>query len=260
MKISIITPSFNQGEFIEDTIRSVLAQDHDDVEHIVMDGGSTDGTRSVLSRYPHLKWTSERDGGQSNAINTGFRQATGEILAWLNSDDYYEPNVFGDIARYFAEHPDCMLLFGDITFVDRNGHSLFGYSGDTISYERLIACPEIVRQPSMFWRRDVVRELGGVDESLHLVMDFDFFLRVGARYRFHYLARNLSYYRYYTENKSLSMERRQLREIYHVYRKNGVRFTWPVVRFLLSKSAHAYGLAPVLRPLAGFFRRRGTPA
>jgi glycosyltransferase involved in cell wall biosynthesis len=259
MKISIITPSYNQGEFIEDTIRSVLDQDHDDVEHLVMDGGSTDGTRAILSGYPHLKWTSERDGGQSNAINKGFRKATGEILAWLNSDDYYEPNVFGDIARYFAEHPDCMFLFGDITFVNKDRQPLFAFTGGTISYERLIACPDIVRQPSMFWRRDVVRELGGVDESLHLVMDFDFFLRIGRRYRFHYLPRNLSYYRYYTENKSLSMARRQVREIYHVYRKNGVHFTWPVVRYLLAKVASAYGLAPVVKPLADMFKSRRRP-
>jgi glycosyltransferase involved in cell wall biosynthesis len=259
MRISIVTPSYNQGEFIEDTIRSVLDQDHEDVEHLVMDGGSTDSTRSVLARYSHLKWTSERDGGQACAINKGFRQATGEILAWLNSDDYYEPNVLGDVARYFGAHPDCMILFGDITFVDRDRKPLFGYSGDGISYQRLIACPEIVRQPSMFWRRDVVRELGGVDESLHLVMDFDFFLRIGARYPFHHLARNLSCYRYYVENKSLSMARRQLREIYRVYRKNGVPFTWPVIRFLLSKSAHAYGLAPFLRPLARLAGTGGAP-
>jgi len=259
MKISIVTPSYNQGEFIEDTIRSVLDQDHDDVEHIVMDGGSTDGTRAVLAKYPHLQWTSERDGGQSDAINKGFRRATGEILAWLNSDDYYEPHVLGDVVRYFSEHPDCMILFGDITFVNRNRDPLFGFAGDSISYERLIANPEILRQPSMFWRRDVVRELGGVDESLHLVMDFDFFLRIGARYPFHYLARNISCYRYYAENKSLSMARRQLREIYDVYRKNGVPFSWPVVRFLLSKGAHAYGLAPLLRPLAGFVQARRIP-
>jgi glycosyltransferase involved in cell wall biosynthesis len=130
----------------------------------------------MLARYPHLKWTSGRDSGQSDALSKGFRRATGKILAWLNSDDYYEPNVLGDIARY----------------------------------------------------------------------------------RFHYPARNLTCYRYSTENKSLSMARRQLREIYHVYRKNAVPFPCPVVKFLLSKSAHAYGLAPVLRPLAGMSRGRRT--
>ena len=105
MRLSIITPSLNQCEFIEETIHSVMNQDHHDVEHIVIDGGSTDNTVSILRKYPHLRWTSEKDTGQSNAINKGFQQATGEIIAWLNSDDYYEDHIFGDIVQYFETHP-----------------------------------------------------------------------------------------------------------------------------------------------------------
>jgi glycosyltransferase involved in cell wall biosynthesis len=249
MRISIITPSFNQAGYIEQTILSVMRQDHDDVEHLVMDGGSSDETVALLKKYPHLRWVSEKDSGQSNAINRGFRKATGDIVAWLNSDDFYEENVFGDVVRYFEAHAECMLLYGDITFVDASGKVLFRATGETIDYERLIACPDIVRQPSFFWRRTLIEELGGVDEDLHLVMDFDFFLRIGKRYRFHYLARNLSFYRYYETNKSLSMVRRQVREMFRVYRKNNIRLSARILRFLTAKYVYSYGFMRTLRSI-----------
>jgi glycosyltransferase involved in cell wall biosynthesis len=249
MKISIITPSFNQAAYIEETIRSIMHQDHDDLEHIVIDGGSTDETVAVLKKYAHLRWVSEKDSGQSNAINKGFRKSTGDIVAWLNSDDYYEANIFGEIVRYFETHADCMMLYGDITFVDTAGKTLFRAVGETIDLESLIACPDIVRQPSFFWRREVVDEVGGVDENLSLVMDFDFILRIARRHRFHYLARNLSFYRYYETNKSLSMVRRQVREMFRVYRKNGVPLTPRILRFLAAKYAYSYGAVRSLRSL-----------
>jgi glycosyltransferase involved in cell wall biosynthesis len=240
MKISIITPSFNQGAFIEQTIRSVMVQDCKEVEHIVIDGGSTDDTVSILSRYPHLKWTSEKDSGQSGAINKGFAMASGDVVAWLNSDDYYEKDIFGEIVGYFTSHPDCQCLYGDITFVDRQGHELSKVIGDTINLESLIRCPDIVRQPSCFWRKEILKEVGTLDESLHLVMDFDLFLRISKRYPMHYLHRNLSYYRYYDENKSLSRVRRQVKEIYRVYRKNGIRLNVGAVRFLVGKYLQSF--------------------
>jgi len=255
MKISIVTPSFNQGVFIEQTIRSVQEQDHDAVEHIVVDGGSTDGTVDVLRRYPHLRWVSEKDKGQSDALNKGFRMATGEIVAWLNSDDWYEPNVLGDVGRYFAAHPECMILYGDITFVDKQGKRLYAIAGGTLSYERLIECPDSVRQPSTFWRKSLLEEHGGIDQNLHLVMDFDFFLRIGRGRRFHYLPRNISYYRYYEENKSLSLARLQVREIARVYRKNSIRLTPRIVRWLAGKYLLTYG--PVKRLHAALRGGRG---
>jgi glycosyltransferase involved in cell wall biosynthesis len=255
MRVSIITPSFNQGEFIEQTIQSVLNQNHDDVEHIVIDGGSTDNTVSILKKYPHLIWVSEKDSGQSNAINKGFKRATGEILAWLNSDDFYEENIFKSIVEYFGAHPDCMLLYGDITFVDRRGHLLTSFSGSTIDYTKLVECPDIVRQPSSFWRRQVVEECNGVDENLHLVMDFDFFLRIGKRHRFHYFPCNLSFYRYYEQNKSLSMARRQVAEFYKVFTKNNIKLTARICRFLVGKYLYSFvpihALKSVVRTLKG---------
>ncbi len=257
MRISIITTSYNQGMFIEQTIRSVLAQDHDDIEHLVMDGGSTDNTREILARYPHLKSVSEKDRGQSDAINKGFRKATGEIVACLNSDDWYEPNVLGAVAWHFAKHPECMVLYGDITFVDKEGKKLYSYTGDTINYRSLTECPDIVREPSFFWRKKLVEEQGGVDESLHLVMDFDFFLRAARKYQFHYLPMTISCYRYYDENKSVSMRRRQALEILAVYRKNKVRLTPRILRFLTAKYALSFAW---IRKLHGVIRGTGKRA
>lgn len=259
LTISIITPSYNQAEFIEATIRSVLRQDHEAVEHIVMDGGSTDGTVDILKKYPRVHWISEKDAGQSNAINKGFARATGDIVAWLNSDDYYEENIFGAVAEFFRAHPECMLLYGDITFVNREGLALYTITGETIDYEKLIACPDIVRQPSFFWRREVIADVGGIDERLHLVMDFDFFLRIGKKHRFHYMSRNLSYYRYYPENKSLSQARRQTIEICRVYARNGIGLNRRNARYLTGKIARTFVLGPAgsaLRKLLG--RAAGT--
>jgi glycosyltransferase involved in cell wall biosynthesis len=226
------------------------------VEHIVVDGGSRDGTVDILRRYRHLQWSSGEDRGQSDAINKGFARASGEIVAWLNSDDFYEDAVFAEIEQYFLGHPDCMVLYGDITFVDRGGNRLYEIKGDTIDYDRLIECPDIVRQPSFFWRREVIASVGGVDERLRLVMDFDFFLRVGRRYRFHYLNRNLSYYRCYSDNKSLSQARRQTLEIMRVYLNNGIGLNRRNARFLIGKTARTFVITPLRAALHRLWGRR----
>ncbi|MBI3006523.1 MAG: glycosyltransferase [Ignavibacteriales bacterium] len=253
MRISIITPSLNQGKFIEETIRSVMNQNHDDVEHIVMDGESTDNTVSILERYSHLKWVREKDSGQSNAINKGFRSATGEILGWLNSDDYYEKNIFADIVRYFQSRPDCMMLYGDISFVNSKGELITKITGDTINHARLIQCPDVVRQPSFFWRRTLMDQVGMLDETLHLVMDFDFFLRISKHHHFHYLPKNFSYYRLYDQNKSVSLGRRQVLEMYMVYRKNKISFTPAIALFLVKKLMRTF--AP-MNGLIDFLRKQ----
>jgi len=254
MRISIITPSYNQGEYIEDTIRSVMNQNYNDLEHIVIDGGSTDETVSILRKYPHLNWISEKDSGQGNAINKGFKMATGGVLAWLNSDDFYESNILGEVNRYFESHEDCAVLYGDITYVDSLGKILYKVEGDTINYQTLSDYPDIVRQPSCFWRSRVVNELGGLDEHLHLVMDLDFFLRVGKKYKFHYLGRNLSYYRTYSENKTRSMLARQALEIYRVYRRERITLNGRRLGFLLLRILDSVGLGQPIRSAMKFVR------
>lgn len=126
--ISIITPSYNQGRYIEETILSVLNQDYPRVEYLVMDGDSTDNTREILAKYgTRLTWSSERDGGQADAINTGFRAATGDIFGWINSDDTYLPGALSKIVRYFQTHPDIDLVYGEGHLVDADGVILDRY-------------------------------------------------------------------------------------------------------------------------------------
>jgi glycosyltransferase involved in cell wall biosynthesis len=253
MRISIITPSLNQGRFVRQTIQSVVDQDHGDVEHIVVDGGSTDETLEILRSFPRLRWISEPDRGQSHAINKGFAMASGEIVGWLNSDDYYERNVLGTVARYFTTHPECAILYGDITYVDEAGGFRYALTGPSISYEALVRCPDIVRQPSCFWRKQVCQDVGWLDETLHVVMDFDFLLRISRRFPPHYVAKNMSYFRSYEEGKTLSLARRQVQEIYRVYRKNQVLMSPARWKYLLGKYLDSlpvrHGLRVALQPL-----------
>jgi glycosyltransferase involved in cell wall biosynthesis len=216
MKISIITPSYNQACFIEDTIQSVLHQDADDVEHIVIDGGSDDGTVDILRRYTHLRWVSESDHGQSDAINKGFHLATGDIIAWINSDDYYEENIFAAVEQYFKRHAECSVLYGDITYVGKDKTLRYEVKGPSLSFQSLSGNPDLVRQPSIFWRKSALDKVGGVDSGLHVVMDYDFFLRLARTYEFHYMSRNLSYFRDYGENKTHAMMKRQAYELFLV--------------------------------------------
>ena len=145
------------------------------------------------------------------------------------------------------------FLYGDLTFIDRSGRRLFEVSGATMDCRAITRNPDTVRQPGTFWRADLYREIGGIDETLHLVMDLDFFLRAGALCRFHHLGRGLSMYRYYGENKSVSLARNQVREIVAVYRKNGVALTPHLARILLSKYARTFG---TIRRLEDLLRGR----
>jgi glycosyltransferase involved in cell wall biosynthesis len=253
MRISIISPSLNQAPFIRQMIESIIHQDHTDIEHIVIDGGSSDGTVEILRQYSALRWVSEKDRGQTHAINKGFALASGQILAWLNADDYYAPNVLGAVHRYFHEHPDCNILYGDITYVDKAGEFLHVLSGDVINYPALVRSPDIVRQPSFFWRKHVVEKLGPLDESLHLVMDLDFLLRGTRLFPPHYIPLNVSYFRSYDEGKTKAQARRQVGEILRVYRKHHVPLTPSRWKYLLGKyldSLHVrHPLRALLQPL-----------
>ncbi len=221
-KFSIITPSYNHGEFIEETILSVLNQNYSAFEHIVMDGGSTDNTKDILLKYPHLIWSSGKDRGQGHAINKGFARAEGDIIAWLNSDDYYGPNVFNLVNQFFNEHPGVYCVYGDISYVSSDGGFLKLIKGENVNYRSIICRPDLVRQPATFWRREVINSIGSLDESLHLVMDLDFFLRMFKKYPPGYLEANLAFFRFYAENKTLSSFRRQvkeMREVVHRYER-----------------------------------------
>ena len=177
--ISIVTPSFNQARFLERTIRSVLDQEYPRLEYIVMDGGSTDGSLEIIERHADrlAYWTSGPDGGQAAAINTGWRRATGEVVAWLNSDDFYLPGSLLEIGEAFAAHREASLIYGLTRRVDADGKPM-GTVGSAYSWRTMLFSHQVIPQPSAFFRRSAVDAVGLLDESLHYSMDYDFFLRL----------------------------------------------------------------------------------
>ncbi len=235
LKISIITPTLNQAAFIEDTIKSVLDQSYGNFEHIIIDGGSIDSTLEILKKYPHLKWVSEKDNGQAQAINKGFKIAVGDIIAWLNSDDYYENNIFGDVAAFFSTNHNCKFLYGDITYVDKYKNFIYQLTGADLSYQNLLLHPDIVRQPSCFWRRSVLEEIGLLNEDLQVVMDYEFFLRIGKKFEYFYLNKNFSYFRSYKENKTNVFLRKQAKELYRVMKEYNPNMGFESYKFLFGR-------------------------
>ncbi|MBM4134849.1 MAG: glycosyltransferase [Nitrospira sp.] len=184
--VSIVTPSFNQAGFIEGTIRSVLEQDYPNVEYLVLDGGSSDGSAQVIKRYEHrlAYWTSEPDKGQADAINRGWRMARGEILAYLNADDQYLPGAMARAVELFSRHPDVGIVYGSCYSVLPTG-TRYEYVPAEYSLERLLL-ENFIPQPAVFIRRSVLDQVGLLDDSLHYCLDYDLWLRAAlAGIRFH---------------------------------------------------------------------------
>lgn len=180
--VSIITPSFNQGRFIEETIKSVLSQDYPYIEYIVIDGGSTDGSIEILKKYEdRLAWISEPDHGQADAVNKGFSRAKGAILGWLNSDDTYTPGAVSAAAEHFLQHPEIVMVYGDAHFIDETGNAAEKYPSEPFRLKRLAeTC--FLSQPAVFIRTEVFRKIGLLDISLQTCMDYEYWIRIGESY------------------------------------------------------------------------------
>jgi glycosyltransferase involved in cell wall biosynthesis len=219
--ISIVTPSFNQAAFLDDALLSVRHQGYGCLEHIVMDGGSSDETTEILKGHSatggweHLQWVSEPDRGQSDALNKGFARARGEIVGWLNSDDRYRANCFASVAQAFRDNPDVDILYGDSTWIDVEGRVFrlrreIEFSYFILLYHRVLYIPTT----STFFRRRVFDDGNFLDESLHYAMDFEFFVRLASRgYRFKHLPSVLGDFRFQPDSKSSRMAQRQLKEV-----------------------------------------------
>jgi len=183
LKVSIITPSFNQARFIEDAIRSVLGQTYPNIEHIVVDGGSTDGTLDILKRYgDRIRWISEPDEGQGDAVNKGLAMASGDIIGWLNSDDFYfDRDVFSHVVRLFNANPDVDLVYGGLAYVDLHGKLLHVRIPPEHNPSMLRHIAYIANSNTFF--RRVVAERHRIDPSYHFVLDHEYFLRVTQEHR-----------------------------------------------------------------------------
>ena len=200
-KISVLTPSYNQGKFIEQTIKSVLNQDYENVEHIVIDGGSTDNTLVLLNKYPHLKWVSEKDEGQSDALNKGLYMATGDIIGWLNSDDFYENNIFGDVIKNFQDPTVDWIIGNTVDYFEELNYKRVIRS-PTMTYENIIKNPDITRQPGTFHRKTILEKVNGWDDKLRVCMDFELWVRLTKISTPKMINRTYTYFRIHSEQKT----------------------------------------------------------
>ena len=211
-RVSIITPSYNQGQYIEETIRSVLLQGYPNLEYIIIDGGSTDNSVEVIRKYePWLAyWVSEPDRGQTHAINKGFKVSNGDIVAWLNSDDTYMPDAIQSVVRHFLLNGST-IAYGNCNLIDETGKMLRVVIPPRVTFESLVyywKTPESTPpQPGIFFRRKVLNEVGPLDERLRYVMDFDLWLRMAERYPFNYLDVILGNCRMHSESKTMTQIR-----------------------------------------------------
>ena len=221
MKVTIITPSFNQGQFIERTLLSVARQTGVVVEHLVMDGGSTDKTVEILKKFrPPLQWVSEPDKGQADAVNKGIRSSDGEIIGLLNSDDIYYPDAIRRVVAFFNDNPAIDVVYGQADHIDVHDLPFEAYPTESWNLERLHqTC--FICQPALFFRRRVVEKNGLLDESLHFCMDYDYWLRLSyAGVRFAYLEEKLAGSRLYSGNKTLGEKVNAYAEVNDMFKKN----------------------------------------
>jgi glycosyltransferase involved in cell wall biosynthesis len=238
MKLSIVTPSYNQGKFIKDTFDSIINQDINfELEYILVDAVSTDETPKIVEKFaPKFKskgiefiYICEKDKGQSDAINKGWKIATGDIVTYLNSDDYYEPNVLQKVMDYFIDNPNIKWAYGGWNFVNKNGILYKSVQPAIFKKQKLLDYCNIA-QPSCFFRKELLGEFGILNEKIHLAMDYDLWLRFTTKYAAGIMNFIISNMRYYPDAKSGSRTMEQLRESFILSKKYSEKFSWQRIR------------------------------
>ncbi len=219
MRVSIITPSYNQAEFLEETIRSVLDQGYPDLEYIIVDGGSNDGSVDIIRKYQdHLAWwVSERDGGQGEALNKGFAHITGDIIGWINSDDYYLPGAIHAAVKALEENPQCGFVFGDVLAINGAGEPINVMTYGDWGLDELLQF-NIIGQPSVFFRRSVLEKAGPLDLTYHYLLDHELWLRFAQQAPIRYVRQRWSAARYHAQAKNLSQAPKYGGDAYRIVR------------------------------------------
>lgn len=223
-RISIITPSFNQAQYIEKTIRSVLSQNYPFLDYIIIDGGSTDGTLKILKKYTsYLRWYSQKDNGQTEAINKGLKIAVGDVIGYLNSDDILEKGSLSEIGSFFQSHPEFFWVTGKCQVIDNQGKQIRSiitfYKNLFLVFLRnckSLLVLNYISQPATFWRKEVSTKIGFFSENYHYSMDYEYWLRIWKYYNLEFLDYHVASFRVHQSSKGTKYLSKQLKEGYNI--------------------------------------------
>ncbi len=233
-KVSIVMPSYNQGQFLEASIRSVLEQSYPNIEYIAVDGASKDNSLEILKKYQqHFAWwVSEKDRGHADALNKGFSHATGEILAWLNSDDVYLPNAVAEAVAILQEHPEAGMVYGDADLIDNSGVKVGEFAARQTDYRRLLRGSVHIPQATTFFRADLWRQVGPLDLSLFFSFDYDLWVKLAKVSRILYVPKRWAQFRIHEEGKTIAKDDRCYPDMLKVLeREGGSWLSWLRLRF-----------------------------
>jgi len=226
-----VTPSFNQARYLEATIQSVLSQNYPRLEYIIVDGGSTDGSVEIIKKYQSKLawWVSEKDEGQTDAINKGFARANGDFLAWLNSDDTYEPNAISLAVKFLQDHPGIGLVYGDANYINEENRVIGRFPAVQTDLVRLRRGYVHIPQQAAFFRADLWRAVGPLDPSFYFAMDYDLWIRLARRSQVKYIPQTWANFRLHTSGKTISADDRCWPEMLRVHYRDGGKFLSVIV-------------------------------
>jgi len=252
--VSIVTPSFNQARYLEATIQSVLSQDYPRLEYIIVDGGSTDGSVEIIKKYESKLawWVSERDQGQTDAINKGFAHTKGDFLAWLNSDDTYEMDALSPAVKFLQAHPEVGLVYGNANYIDEDGHVIGRFPAAQTDLVRLRRGYVHIPQQAAFFRAELWRMVGPLDPSFYFAMDYDLWVRLAMHSQVKYVPQTWANFRLHTSGKTISADDRCWPEMLRVHYRDGGKF--------LSLIVAKYYMRKLIAPLWSLRLRRKLQA
>jgi glycosyltransferase involved in cell wall biosynthesis len=231
--VSIVTPSYNQAQFLEETIQSVFDQNYANIEYIIIDGASTDNSLEIIKRSTDrlTYWVSEPDQGQTDAINKGFACARGEILAWINSDDTYQPHAVKEAVEFLNSHPEIGMVYGDANLIDEKGAVIGKFPARQTDYRRLRRGYVHIPQQASFFRASLWKEVGPLDPTFYFAMDYDLWVRIAHLAPIHYHPQLWANFRLHRSGKSVVEDSRCWPEMLRVHqREGGNMFSWLVFK------------------------------